>query len=225
MNDNLAVKGEYVDANTVTLIVGIISPLATLAAGFGGVWWASRLAQDSLRIQREEERKRNEEERNRTIANVRTLIRLEITQDVSALKARWDDVNQHIDALAEGDQMLKQVRFLKEPFPIWSSAMWESQAPHLPDAFSNEHLMHISDMHAQARMLVIARSVLPAPSDELIRRYDNWKAELPEHRYAKQEEVRGLLSGYTLGTSQQWEECRARVDGILRTTANLNWPK
>lgn len=167
------------------------------------------------------ERKQAENERNRNVKNVHALIRLEIAHNVSALKARWEQVTQHTDALPEGDDVLKQARFLKEPFPVWNTLMWERLAANLPDAFTEQQINDISDLHAQAKMLAIARSMLTPPPDERIRLYENWKAETPEHQYAKQADVRALLWGYLSDTRAQWEECRARVVSILSIADSL----
>jgi hypothetical protein len=130
------------DANVILLITGILSPLTTLAAGFGGVWWASRLTQNSLREQREEERKERERQHEEESEGTRRLVASEVISnfnDLYILAGRLTMTPGQRNAIvATFDRA-----FLP---PDWRRMQWDKASA---AAFSADELYRINDWYNQ----------------------------------------------------------------------------
>jgi hypothetical protein len=154
-------------------LTGILSPLATLTAAFGGVWLGSRLTRNGLREQREEERADRERQRKEEFEGARRLVASEVINNYSTLGvlARQLRMTPEERTLA-ARQFNVSVAFQ----PTWRRAQWDKAPVY---AFSAEELYRISHWYDQLDYISRISQHIAAHSPLLRERerQDKWSSE------------------------------------------------
>lgn len=112
------------------------------------------------------------------IQAVRTILSLEVDQNLAVLRDFWNKVNQ-VDRVDESEQdpELAHLRLARRlidlPMPHWSHKMWESQMSLLATALSEEEIKRVHDLHNRLDTIATIRSTLSALASE---EHEDWRA-------------------------------------------------
>lgn len=95
--------------------------------------------------------KRKEKKQSKS---VRTLISLEIDQNLSSLTEFWNKLTNGISSLAFRDQ------FVKMSIPNWSHNVWKSQTSFMPTALNEDEIKEIWNFHNQLNSITDIHTML-----------------------------------------------------------------
>jgi hypothetical protein len=220
-----------VDASTVALVVGIFSPLATLAAGFGGTWLGARLSETSLkerrvaelrerRDERDEERKRIAREREAELRNVRLLLHLEVQHNLDRLK----ELHDHLILNREGNELEFQAeaRFIAATLPVWGHLMFDTLAVRVPEALAPEAVTRMYSLYSKLeRLTTLQQTLATTLPPNLVRDFFVRHADLMQvwRRGEAQESDQWYrydeLSAFKAASWQTWSECQSIINGLI----------
>ncbi len=122
--------------------------LASVAVGFGlselGTW---------LRASRSDKRQR---------ASVRTLLRIEVAENLAALRPYWEAITEDLGSTTTGGNVRGTYArgMVQRPLPPWSHLMWDAQATALPAALSPQEIRAMQRHYANLAALGMYRQQL-----------------------------------------------------------------
>jgi len=142
---------------------------------------------------------------------VRTLLSLEIDQNIALLKEWWGEVTEADSPEEDPDHYRRVVanRLIELPLPSWSHKMWESQTLLLPVALKREEIMQVYDIHSGLDRLAAIRSALVAAQRE---QQEDWRSARGESGGAS---LLGLSLRFYHIAPQLWPECERIVNELL----------
>ena len=116
-------------------IFGVIGTIIGTIWGFVLSEWATR--------------QREERTEKRQAGAIRTMLRLEISQNLASLRDFWGKVNQVDESEQDPDLARLRLarRMIESPLPHWSHRMWESQMSLLTIGLSEEEIKQVHDLH------------------------------------------------------------------------------
>ncbi|WP_017300653.1 hypothetical protein [Nodosilinea nodulosa] len=104
---------------------------------------------------------------NKEKKSIRTLIRLEIQQNIDELKLFWEQVvkeisEDEISVFATGRQITSRLlKLSKSPFPEWRCKAWESQMTRVPAAFEDNEIVQIQSTYKRMSKITSLLNLLP----------------------------------------------------------------
>ena len=137
------------DKEIVKLIISPVAILLGVVMGF-----LLNFLRDSY-----EHKLTRKEERN----SVRTLIKLEIQQNIDELRIFWNQSNEMDDSILDPKEKISiKVRNLsKTPIPFWSYLAWESQMSKIPIVFKSEEIVQLQSVYKKFRQTSNILNLLP----------------------------------------------------------------
>jgi protein-S-isoprenylcysteine O-methyltransferase Ste14 len=139
----------FMDNENFRLIISPVASIIGVIVGFLLSFWLKRY--DENRTKREERQ------------SVRTLIRLEIQQNIDELKIFWNGFKEIEKKIADPKQQIrnKVIKLSESPIPSWSYKAWESQLSKLPVVFKSEEIVHIQSNYKRLNQISNLIDLLP----------------------------------------------------------------
>jgi hypothetical protein len=139
----------FMDLEIVKLI---ISPAATLLGVIIG--FSLNFVRESYK---ESRIRRYEQE------SVRTLVRLEIQQNIDELHIFWNRFKELDKNITDPKRQIsaRVIKLSKSPIPSWSYKAWESQMLKLPAAFKSEEIVQIQNSYKRLKQISSLLDLLP----------------------------------------------------------------
>jgi hypothetical protein len=191
--------------------------LLGIATGVGGLW----LGIDNRRTH-ERELQERETDRANLRSSYRALVLWELEQNLSALRAFWND---KVLARAVGtplEQHFQQRRgMIDTPLPAWRRSAWDKLTPELALAFEQELLPEIDRFYRLLDALVqCVPSLAASMPDRLEPDYDLYRRITPpQYQSIENSELRGAIQGFVNETQPVWIECEYLYQQLDNTMA------
>lgn len=136
------------DQETIKLVISPVSTLLGVIVGF---------TLNFLRDLYKEDCSKKAETRS-----VRTLIKLEIQQNIDELEAFWNRLQQQeVDSNNPQQISSKVFRLSKTPIPPWAHKAWESQMSKVPAVFKPLEIVQISNTYKKLMQISNLLNMLP----------------------------------------------------------------
>lgn len=147
--------------------------------------------------------------------NVRTLLHLECERNLTVLNDYWARVN---DRLNDQHSIEQYHRVATIPLPVRERLMWESLAPQMAEALSQDEIRRVYDFNARldalGPMLAPHREAFATPAGiQLWRDYSAWKTAMghpafeERDRATKQQgEITGRANVFDEPLTQPWND-------------------
>jgi len=176
-------------------ILGVVGIILGFALSELAAWW-----------------RQNRTEKKQARA-VRTLLTIEIDQNLALLRDWWSEVTDIDSSLlydADDYYLIPASRLIELPLPSWSHKMWESQSQFLAIALNHEEIRQLSEIHGGIDTIEAIHSALTgayAQQQEDLRsvRSKTGSAILPF----------GLTLRFTAAARQLWPECKRAASELL----------
>ncbi len=181
------------------IINSLIALIGTLSGAFFGVRWKESVIN-----------KREEKKEKRQIDSVRSLITLEINQNLKSLKELWNKINEdNLDGNNEDiEQDYQKVnlsrKLIQLPLPNWKNVMWEDQTSLLAISLDEGEIKKIYDIYA-------ALDDLKSIYKQLL----NLKGDEKEQLRSKYRAMRGPTI-FLVGSPQLWTNFRGTTLKLLK---------
>ncbi len=94
-------------------------------------------------------RQRERRSEQKLIVTVRTLLSLEIDQNIKHLRDYWEDANNlaNPSASARSNELQLARRVTRIPVPIWNREAWASQLPHVTTALQDDEIRAVHNIY------------------------------------------------------------------------------
>jgi hypothetical protein len=95
--------------------------------------------------------------------SVRTLVRLEIQQNIDELQLFWDRLKKSDKSITNPKLQINTnvIQLSKSPIPSWSYRTWESQMSKLPTVFESEEIVQIQRNYKRLNQISNLLDLLP----------------------------------------------------------------
>jgi hypothetical protein len=167
-----------------------------------------------FRLSERATRQREERTEKRQAGAIRTLLRLEIDQNLALLRDFWSEVNQ-VDE-SEEDPDLARLRLARRmvglPVPHWCHTMWKSQTPLLVVALSEEEIKQVHNLHIGLDAIAAIHSKLSALESE---QREELRAARNETGMVPMSKAMGLSQSFNRNAPGLWMECERIVREVL----------
>ena len=180
-------------------IVGVIGVLLGTALGFGLNEYAGR--------------KQEARTEKMQVRSVRTIVSLEIEENLRLLWQFWRSVEALPDE-ADRDAMNFSRRLIQVPLPGWSHGAWESQLSSLAAALTAREIRQVHVHHNRLERITAIRAQLEAFAAT---QRDEWMSAPDAGGVVRS--VAGLSRVFDWNAPELWAECERGVEE-LRETGN-----
>lgn len=92
--------------------------------------------------------------------NVRTLLHVEIEHNLTMLRELFNKVTWNVEGTPDELEFQKRTRFASALLPQWGRLMWESQAVHLPEVFTQDFIQRIYQFYTHLDDLTTSQAAL-----------------------------------------------------------------
>src|SRR5258706_9060861 len=176
-----------------------------IATGIGGLW---------LGIDNRRTHERERLDREKVLGNIksaaRTLIRLELEQNQTALSDIWQHTVMVLPSGTPLEQQFKQrLALIETPLPSWQRAAWSNLTPELALAFEPDLLREIRTLYARLDSLTERVGIIKGRMNaDLKHDYDEYRAGIPPQKEALEDTLLAApIQSFVTDTQPLWSEC------------------
>jgi hypothetical protein len=155
--------------------------------------------------------RREKQVQKKLIRSVRTMVSLEIEENLRLLWQFWESVRDLPDDV-DGDALVYSQMLIRAPLPGWSHTAWESQMPSLAVALAAREIRHVHIHHNRLERLTAIRAQLKACHAE---QRAEWTSARDESGMVQS--IAGISRVFDWNAPELWPKCESTVKELQET--------